>query len=84
MCACSGMSNSAALWTAACQAPLSMGFTRQEYWSVFPFPSPLDLPDPDPGIEPASPPLAGGFFTTEPHRKPKGNIIIYVINVVKD
>ena len=51
--------------TAAHQASLSMGFTRQEYWSGLPFPSPGDLPDP--GIEPASllsPILAGGFFTT--------------------
>ena len=40
-----------------------MGFPRQEYWSVIPFPSPGDLPDP--GIEPASPALAGGFFITE-------------------
>ena len=45
------------------QAPLSMGFPRQEHWSVLPFPSPGDLPDP--GIEAASPALAGGFFTTE-------------------
>ena len=41
------------LWTAGHQAPLSMGFPRQEYWSEWPFPSPGDLPDP--GIEPASP-----------------------------
>ena len=41
-----------------------MGFPRQEYWSGLPFPSPGDLPDP--GIEPMSPALAGGFFTTEP------------------
>ena len=49
------------------QAPLSMKFTRQEYWSRLPFPTPGDLPDP--GIEPmspASPALAGGFFTTMP------------------
>ena len=39
-------------WTVACQAPLSMGFSRQEYWSGLPFPSPGDLPDP--GIKPAS------------------------------
>ena len=42
-------------WTAAYQAPLSMGFSRQEYWSGLPFPSPVDLPDP--GIEPRSPTL---------------------------
>ena len=50
------------LWTVACQAPLSMGFFRQEYWSGSPFPPPGDLPIP--GIEPASPALAGGFLTT--------------------
>ena len=44
-----------------------MGFPRQEYWSGFPFPPPGDLPDP--GIEPMSPALAGGFFTTEPPGK---------------
>ena len=50
-------------WTIACQAPLSVGFPRQEYWSELPFPSPVDLPDP--GVEPASPVLAG--FLTTPH-----------------
>ena len=53
------------LWTVARQAPLSMGFSRQEYWSGLPYPPPEDLPDP--GIKPASPKspaLAGGFFTT--------------------
>ena len=53
------------LWTAALQAPLSMGFSRQEYWSGLPFPPPGDRPDP--GIEPTSlmsPALAGRFFTT--------------------
>ena len=50
-------------WTIACQVPLSMGLSRQEYWSELPFPSPGNLPYP--GIEPASPALAGGFFTTE-------------------
>ena len=45
------------------QAPLSMGFSRQEYWSGLPFPFPGGLPDP--GIETAHPALAGGFFTTE-------------------
>ena len=49
-------------WTVALQAPLSMGFSRQEYWSGFPFPPLGDLPDP--GIEPDSPALAAGFFTT--------------------
>ena len=55
------------------QAPLSMGFPRQGYWSGFPFRSPGDLPDP--GIEPASPALAGGFFTAEPPEKPHSKVI---------
>ena len=52
-------------WTIAHQAPLSMGFPRQEYWSGLPCPSPGDLPNP--GVEPISlmsPALAGRFFTT--------------------
>ena len=51
-------------WTVVHQAPLSMGFSRQEYWSGVPFPLPGDLPNP--GIEPAltSPVLAERFFTT--------------------
>ena len=56
------------LWTVARQAPLSMGFPRQEYWSGLSFPSPEDLPHP--GIEPTSPSLTGGFFTTEPQGEP--------------
>ena len=54
----------ATLWTVAYQAPLSKGFSQQDYWSGLPFPPPQDLPDP--GIEPASlisPALAGRFFT---------------------
>ena len=51
-------------WTVTCQAPLFMGFARQEYWSGVPFLSPGDLPDP--GIKPGSPALAGSFSTTEP------------------
>ena len=51
-------------WTVACQAPLSMGFPRQECWSELPFPSPGDTPYP--GTEPASPALAGKFFIAEP------------------
>ena len=53
------------LWTVAHQAPLSMGFSRQDYWSGLPCPPPGDLPDP--GFTPASlmsPALAGRFFTT--------------------
>ena len=56
---------SVALWTIAHQAPLSMGFSRQEYWTGFPYPSPGDLPDPGTDLAVlASPALAGGFFTT--------------------
>ena len=58
----------ATLWTVAHQAPLSMEFSRQEYWNGLPLPLPGDLPDP--GIEPESPVLAGGFFTNEPSEKP--------------
>ena len=53
------------LWTVAHQAPLTMGFSRQEYWSGLPCPPPGDLPDP--GIKPESlmtPALTGRFFTT--------------------
>ena len=50
------------LWTVACQVPLSLGFPRQEYWNELPFLPPGDLLDP--GIEPASPALAAGFFMT--------------------
>ena len=55
-------------WTVAHQAPLFMGFFRQEHWSGLPFLSPGDLPDS--GIKHLSPPLAEGFFTTEPPGKP--------------
>ena len=54
-------------WTAACKAPVSRGSPRQEYWNGLPFPSPGDFPDP--GIEPASPALVGGFLTTGPPGK---------------
>ena len=54
-------------WTVAQQAPVSMGFPRQEYWSGLPFPSPGDLPDP--GIEPVSPVLQANFLPTEPSGK---------------
>ena len=55
-------------WTVARHAPLPMGFSRQEYWSVLPFLSSGDLIDP--GIKPTSPALAGGFFSTEQPGKP--------------
>ena len=59
------MSDSVTPWTAACQAPMSMGFSRQDFWSGFPFPLPGDLPNP--GTELASlvsPALAGRFLAT--------------------
>ena len=62
-------------WTVAHQAPLSMGFSRQEYWSRLPFPTPGDLSDQ--GIEPmslVSLALAGRFFTTAPSGEPQVNI----------
>ena len=55
----------ATLWTVACQPPLSMGLSTQEYWSGLPFPSPGDLPGPETEpVSPAAPALAGRFFTT--------------------
>ena len=54
----------ATLWTIALQAPPSMGFSRQEYRSGLPFPSPGDLPDP--GIEPWSPTFQADALTSEP------------------
>ena len=56
-------------WTVAYQAPLPMGFSRQEYWSRLPFPSPGDLPDP--GIEPGSPALQADALTSDPGGKPR-------------
>ena len=51
-------------WAVALQTPLSTEFSRQEYWSVLPFPSPGDLPDP--GIKPRSPALQADALTSEP------------------
>ena len=63
-------------WTVAPQAPMSMGFPRQEYWGGLPFPSPEDFLDP--GIEPASPALQADFLLTEPsigkHRLKKNSL----------
>src|SRR5574339_157875 len=70
----------ATLWTVARQAPLSMGFSRQEYQNGLPCPPPGDLPEP--GIEPVSfmsPALADRFFTTSTTCKAK-NIIVTPIN----
>ena len=56
-------------WTVAYQAPPSMEFSRQEYWSGLPFPSPGDLPDP--GIKPRSPALQADALPSEPPGKPR-------------
>ena len=62
----------------ACQAPMSMEFSRQEYWSGLPFPSPGDLPNP--GIEPGSPTLQADSLPSEPPGKPHcGQIDIFII-----
>ena len=59
-------------WTVAYQAPPSMGFSRQEYWSGLPFPSPGNLPNP--GIEPESPTVQADTLTSEPPGKPKSRM----------
>ena len=64
----SGVRLFATLWTIVHQAPQSMEFSRQEYWSGLPFPSPGDLPDP--GIKPTSPALQADALTSEPPGKP--------------
>ena len=61
------------LWTVAYQASTSKGFSRQEYWSVLPFPSPGDPPDS--GIEPRSPSLEADALTSEP---PGNNMIFHI------
>ena len=61
----------------AYKTPLSMGFSRKEYWSGLPFPSLGDLPHP--GIESASLALADGFFTSEPPEKPISNPALHLI-----
>ena len=58
-------------WTVAYQAPPSLGFSRQEYWSGVPFPTPGDLPNP--GIEPTSPVLSAEFFTPASPGKPSSD-----------
>ena len=63
------------LWNEASQAPLSMGFSKQEHWSGLLFPTSGNLPDP--GMEPASPALAGKFFTTEPAGKHSVGYMMY-------
>ena len=57
----------ATLWTVAYQAPLSMKFSRQEYWSGLPFPSPGDLPNPE--MEPGSPAIRADALLLEPRKE---------------
>ena len=71
LCACSVAQSYSTFcnpWTVAYQAPQSMGFFRQEYWSGLPFPSPVDLPNP--GIEPGSPALKADALPSKPPGKP--------------
>ena len=73
------------LWTVAFQAPLSMGFSRQEYWSGLPFPSPGDLPDP--GIKPGSPALQAGrvvYLHAKKKKKEKKNLDLHLISYTKN
>ena len=67
-------------WTVARQVPLSIGLSRQGYWSDLPFPSPGDLPDP--GIEPRSPVLQADSLLTELQWKP--NKEVYLIEKLKE
>ena len=66
--------------TVACQAPLSMGFSRQEYWSGLPFPSPEDLPDP--GIEPGSPAFQADSLPFELQGRPLGFTLLFVVQLL--
>ena len=63
------------LWIVAHQAPLSMGFPRQEYWSGLPCLPPGDLPDP--GIELVAPALQANSLSTEPPRQPLEHLLLY-------
>ena len=67
-------------WTVACQAPRSMGFSRQEYWSGLPFPSPGDLPNP--GIEPGSPALQADSLLLS-HRKAEIHKSLKLCHILK-
>ena len=82
---CSVVSNSfAAPWTVACQASRSMGFSRQEHWSMLPFPSPGDLEPRDWTLRPLSPALSGGFFMAElPRKRQKGTRGWHILLLVR-
>ena len=74
-------------WSEAHHTPLSLGFSRQDYWSSLPFPSPGNLPTPETEpVSPASPALEGGFFfflITEPPGKPPMTNIIPIFHIGK-
>ena len=68
--------------TVACQAPLSTGFSRREYWSGYPFPSPGDLPDP--GMEPGSSALQADSLPSEPPGKPEIQLKnLFCLNLIR-
>ena len=67
-------------WTVAHRAPLSMEFSRQEYWNGLPFPTPGDLPDPE--IEPGSPALQVDPLLSEPPGKPTFSSTCFPFNLV--
>ena len=69
----------ATTWTVACQAALSIGFSKQEYWSGLPFPSPGNLPDQ--AVKPASPALAGRCFTAVLPGKPLKLCLPYQVDI---
>ena len=73
MLSCSVLSNSVTPWTVAHKAPLSVGFSRQEYWRGLPFPMPGDLPNP--GIVPRSSTLQAGALPSEP---PGNQLYVYI------
>ena len=68
-------------WTVARLAPLCMGFSRQEYWSGLPFPSPGDLPDPE--MEPGSSALQADSLPSEPPGKPYITIVMFSLSDLK-
>ena len=78
---CSVMSDFLQFQTVDCQTPLSMEFSRQEYWSGLPFPSPGDLPDP--GIEPGSPTLQADPSLSEPPGKPISRTGVHICLLLK-
>ena len=76
------MSDCSTPWTLALQAPLSMGFSRQEYWSGLPFPSPGDLPNP--GIEPGFPALQADALPSESPGKAQCHNTGYLIEIIRN